>query len=126
MSGDLHAFDPEGHCAKIRWEEGGLKGARMQNTNLGGHGHARTRTDISHLVPNRLIPPAQHPSFLEILVRSISVLGLVSFVKECRDCQGSMEGRKEGTMVATVKILPSQSASVCPLWWEGTLALAPQ
>ena len=97
---------------KSEGEEGGLKGARMQNTNLGGHGHARTRTDISHLVPNRLIPPAQHPSFLEILVRSISVLGLVSFVKECHDCQGSMEGRKEGTMVATVKILPSQSASV--------------
>ena len=38
LSGDLRAFDPEGHCAKIRGRAEGSLGrqARMQNTNPGG------------------------------------------------------------------------------------------
>ena len=62
LSEDLHAFDPEGHCAKIRRGEGACKEARMQNANPGGRarvrtdeGHGHARTDISHLVPAYLV-----------------------------------------------------------------------
>ena len=60
LSEDLHAFDPEGHCAKIRRGEGASKEARMQNANPGGRlrtdeGHGHARTDISHLVPAYLV-----------------------------------------------------------------------
>ena len=59
LSEDLHAFDPEGHCAKIRGE-GARRHVCKMRIRVGGlartdEGHGHARTDISHLVPAYLV-----------------------------------------------------------------------